>query len=71
VEFIVYNRWGKEVYRYNSGGENSIYINWDGRTNGGVELSSGIYYYHARVIFDVVDRRKREKTIKGWVEIKR
>jgi hypothetical protein len=71
VEFVVYNRWGKEVYRYNSGGENSIFIDWDGRTNAGVELSSGIYYYHARVIFDVVDRRKREKSLKGWVEIKR
>src|SRR5690606_37205527 len=31
VRFRVYNRWGKQVYTYQSGGERTIYIEWDGR----------------------------------------
>jgi len=35
VTFTVYNRWGKEVYSYQSGGENNIYIDWKGKDNAG------------------------------------
>ncbi|MBK5277575.1 MAG: gliding motility-associated C-terminal domain-containing protein [Bacteroidia bacterium] len=69
VEFIVFNRWGKEVYRYNSGGERSIYIDWDGRDNNSRELSAGVYYYNANVTFDVVDPSQKKKSIKGWVHL--
>ena len=33
VDFVVTNRWGKEVYTYQSGGERTIYVDWDGRDN--------------------------------------
>lgn len=69
VSFRVYNRWGKEVYTYQSGGENSIYIDWDGRDNSGSDLSAGVYYYAAVVTFNVVDPSQQNKTIKGWVQI--
>ena len=71
VNFTVYNRWGKEVYTYQSGSERNIYIDWDGRDNSGKELSSGVYYYSAEVIFDVVDPAKQRQVIKGWVQIVR
>jgi hypothetical protein len=71
VKFIVYNRWGKEVYRYESGGERSIFIDWDGRGNNGAELSSGIYYYHAEVQFDVLKQENRIQNFKGWVHLLR
>jgi hypothetical protein len=71
VAFKVYNRWGKEVYTYQSGGERTIYIDWDGRDNNGFELSSGVYYYSAVVNFNVVDPKQQIKTIKGWVQIVR
>lgn len=69
VEFTVNNRWGKEVYRYQSGGENTIYIDWDGKDNDGKELAAGVYYYNAHVIFNVVDPAKRARDIRGWVQI--
>jgi len=69
VHFTVVNRWGKEVYDFQSGGERSIYIDWDGRDKEGKELSAGIYYYVAEVTFDVVDPAKRNQTIRGWVHL--
>jgi hypothetical protein len=71
VIFTVSNRWGKEVYNYQSGGENSIYIDWDGKDNEGRELAAGVYYYNARVTFTVVDPSKKTRDIRGWVEIVR
>jgi hypothetical protein len=71
VHFRVYNRWGKEVYSYQSGGERTIYIDWDGRADNGKELSSGVYYFVADVVFDSVDPAKSGKTIKGWVQLLR
>lgn len=69
VDFKVYNRWGKEVYSYRSGSEQSIYIDWDGRDNNGNELSGGVYYYIVEVTFITIDPAKRNQTIKGWVHI--
>lgn len=69
VVFTVYNRWGGEVYSYESGGERTIFIDWDGKDNGRKELSTGVYYYEAQVTFNVVDPSKQNKTIKGWVQI--
>jgi hypothetical protein len=69
VVFTVVNRWGKEVYNFESGGERSIYIDWDGRDNAGRELAAGVYYYTANVTFTVVDPSKKNQKIKGWVQI--
>jgi len=69
VTFTVYNRWGKEVYSYQSGGENTIYIDWKGNDNTGHELDAGTYYFVANVVFDMVDPKKRNKTVKGWVQL--
>lgn len=71
VIFTVNNRWGKEVYHYESGGERNIYIDWDGRDNHGKELSAGVYYYNARVTFTIVDPTKKTRDIRGWVQIVR
>ncbi|NJN41110.1 MAG: gliding motility-associated C-terminal domain-containing protein [Flammeovirgaceae bacterium] len=69
VQFSVLNRWGKEIYSYESGGERSIYIDWDGRDNNGNDLAAAVYYYVADVTFDVVDPANRSQTIKGWVQL--
>ena len=69
VEITFFNRWGEPVYSYESGGENSIYINWDGRDNAGRRLSSGMYYYSAKVLFDLRRVEDREQTLNGWVQI--
>ncbi|MCE7864044.1 MAG: gliding motility-associated C-terminal domain-containing protein [Bacteroidetes bacterium CHB5] len=71
VDFKVYNRWGKEVYRYTSGGERSIYIDWDGRDKDGRELSTGFYFYSAEVTFDVIDPARQNKSLKGWIHLVR
>ena len=67
----IFNRWGKEVYSYESGGERTIYVDWDGRDESGRELSTGVYYYVAEVTFDSVDPAKQNQIIKGWVHLMR
>ncbi len=80
VIFRVYNRWGKEVYNYvgtdtdegvgvDDDDENSIYIDWNGRDNNGVDLASGVYYYIADVTFYAYDPGSQTKKIKGWVQL--
>ncbi len=71
VVFTVVNRNGKEVYSFESGGENSILIGWDGRSNDGKQLPSGTYYYSAEVDFDVLDPELKHQVIKSWVDILR
>jgi hypothetical protein len=73
VNFIVYNRWGKEVYNYvgKKSGEQDIYIDWDGTSNNGSELAAGVYYYVAEVNFDVVDPSNAMQKIKGWIHLLR
>ncbi len=64
------NRWGKEVYTFNSqDGAKSVYIEWDGRDNGGSQLDAGNYYYVADIAFDAVDPKKKTARIKGWVQL--
>lgn len=67
----IFNRWGKEVYSYQSGGERTIYLDWNGRGSDGTELSTGVYYYVADVTFDSVDPSKQNQIIKGWVHLMR
>lgn len=71
VEFVVTNRWGKHMYDYESGGERSIYIDWDGKDNNGNEVAAGVYYYSAKVTFTVVDPSKKTQNIRGWVQVVR
>ena len=71
VSVRIYNRWGKEVYAYESGGERTIYVDWDGRDANGRELSTGVYYYVADVTFDSVNPAKQNQIIKGWVHLLR
>ena len=69
VNLKIFNRWGTELYQYQSGGENSIYINWDGRDAQGQLLPPGMYYYSADVVFDLLPSSGRERTLTGWVQI--
>ena len=69
VNFKVFNRWGVLLYQYQSGGENSIYINWDGKDSQGQKLVAGNYYYSADVVFDMRVEEDRKQTLTGWVQI--
>ena len=71
VDLTIYNRWGKVVYTYSSGGERTIYIDWDGHDDNGREVVAGVYYYIAQVTFDSVDPGQQHKSIKGWVQVVR
>ena len=69
VQITFFNRWGVPVYSYESGGENSIYINWDGKDSAGKRVVSGMYYYSAVVNFDLRRPQDREQTLNGWVQV--
>jgi gliding motility-associated-like protein len=69
VDFAVYNRWGKLVYSNENEVEKSLLINWDGKTNEGRMVSTGVYFYLARVVFDVLDPSQQQQDIKGWVQV--
>ncbi|MFN3802316.1 gliding motility-associated C-terminal domain-containing protein, partial [Belliella pelovolcani] len=71
VEIFIVNRWGVEVFSYNSftANESDIYIRWDGRDKNGKELPAGTYFYNAVVRFDAFDPALREQKMKGTVQI--
>lgn len=76
VVFKVFDRTGGVVFSYISGSgfgdeDNGILINWDGNTESGVELASGVYYYTVEVVFDVLDLNNREQEYTGWVQLLR
>ena len=71
VDLKVFNRWGKQVYTYTSDDENTVSIEWDGHDSNGHELSTGVYYYHAEVMFNVMRPESRKRQLQGWVHLVR
>jgi len=69
IEFKVFNRYGKQVYAYESGGENGLYINWDGTNFSGEALPSATYFFEAIVTFDMLRPENKEIRYKGYVQI--
>lgn len=69
VDFYVYNRWGEELYHYQSGEDKPIYINWSGESSKKAKLESGVYYYAVWVTFNTLDPARRTKKYKGWIHL--
>jgi hypothetical protein len=69
VNFTVYSRWGKEVFKAISAGENSLFINWNGKNSDGSDAPAGTYYYVAEVTFDVLNPRESVRILKGWIQL--
>jgi gliding motility-associated-like protein len=69
VVLHVYNRWGNEVYKYQSLDANDTSIRWNGNESNGQELATGVYYYRAEVSFNRLYPQDRNKEINGWVHL--
>jgi hypothetical protein len=70
VDITIYDRWGQEVYEKQRVADHDEFI-WNGITNSGMEVSPGVYYYAADVLFDTRDPKKQHKQFKGWVRVVR
>jgi hypothetical protein len=42
---------------------------WDGRNLSGQEVSSGVYFYQAKVNFYTHDPAAETQRVKGWVQV--
>ncbi|MFC2186435.1 gliding motility-associated C-terminal domain-containing protein [Fulvivirgaceae bacterium LMO-SS25] len=71
VRVKIVNRWGMEVFSYQSNTAEGIFINWDGRDMDGNELPAGTYYYQGEVTFITNDPSQRSRELKGWVQMMR
>jgi gliding motility-associated-like protein len=71
VEIFIANRWGAEVFSYNSlsASENDIFIRWDGTDKNGKDLPAGTYFYNAVVRFDAFSAELQEQKLKGTIQI--
>ena len=55
--FVIYNRWGGLVFDANNFEPNERAFGWDG-FSGGKLMNSGVYVYHASVVFADGEVRK-------------
>jgi hypothetical protein len=69
VKFYVYNRWGEELYQYQSGKDKPIFINWNGESSRKTKLESGIYFYAVWVTYNTLDPARRNQKYKGWIHL--
>lgn len=68
----IYNRWGKEVYVVEKDGTDSNVSNeWKGLDKKGHELSTGVYFYEAEIIFDMLDSVSQKQKSSGWINLVR
>lgn len=67
VSLSVFNRWGKKIAELN--GDDSL--QWDGNDMAGHALPTGVYFYRAEVVYDVIEPSKKLAQIKGWVHLVR
>jgi hypothetical protein len=67
VRLSIFSRWGDEIFTTTLAGDSLIL--WDGRNSSGEQVASGVYFYHAEVIFDTIDVDRRNQRIQGWVHV--
>ncbi|NJO02851.1 MAG: hypothetical protein HC880_15270 [Bacteroidia bacterium] len=67
VDFTVYNRWGGQIYQQTNpqGGE----LEWNALDDNGKEVTSGVYYYLAKVRFFTQSPERAYQEFKGWVKV--
>ena len=69
IDLTVFNRWGEKVYSVTAADPVNKAILWDGSSDSGKDVESGIYFYSADVTFDVRDVSQQKKLYKGWVHL--
>jgi gliding motility-associated-like protein len=65
VSLSVFNRWGHKLVELEEEGT----IAWDGKDRAGKQVPSGVYYFKANVLFDMLDVDKQQQQFKGWIHV--
>lgn len=68
VDLKILNRWGQEIHFASVTPEDNL-VFWDGYQSDGSQVSPGIYYYEAHILFNVRDPELRKQQVKGWVHV--
>ncbi len=62
ADISIFNRWGEPVF-----GTKDLSIGWDGKNKSGLNCPDGTYYF--AIIY--TDRKKHQKTLKGFISLTR
>jgi gliding motility-associated-like protein len=67
IDMTIFDRWGKKVIDL----QDDASVQWDGKDDAGHVVPTGVYFYRAVVLFNVIEPDKKLSQVKGWINVVR